>query len=442
MSDVPNLNRRERGLFEAMGLIDEEGNAIPAVPGKEYKETDFVPPGALFLPSDFEEAKEIAPEMRGGYHVRNDRVYSTDIAGSNMPISILRKKVEEEVAKADLLRSVMSGETVQQWEAREAREKQLMPPRIGEQTKAGTVENPPKCKVHNKFMKYDPAEDAMLCVETGCKVRARKRRTFKDSLGAKLAADPTVYRGSLYFTTDEEGMLYLFLPEANAMIDLSGLANAEPFQNDPAASGKAMHFLQLVGSHIPAAQQAALNAKRMKKKLEETERVMERRGRTFDPTKLYDKRAPAPLRVHGNAMVMGMKLPPHLDSDEKAHAVLAEHQRLMSNGVLDGMTPQERMDAVLESLFPNYDPVSDTVHVPLFNRAGQRLDTLKYDFDRNYPLRFLKSLAATIEELEGDEDIKADELPLYALVNGKPLTYHGVRREYTETLPKKQYKIH
>lgn len=85
------------------------------------------------------------------------------------------------------------------------------------------VKNTPYCPVHQMNpMIYEPADDRWVCPDANCTRWARKRVKFTD-LFDQDATTPPIYRGKIELVQDEDGRTYLYLVDANGMVDVTGL---------------------------------------------------------------------------------------------------------------------------------------------------------------------------------------------------------------------------
>lgn len=78
------------------------------------------------------------------------------------------------------------------------------------------------CPVHRTKMLYYAADDKYACPEQGCEKTAWRRRSFTETF-ERSGPDPAVYRGAIELVLDDKGHKYLYLPDAHAMVDISGM---------------------------------------------------------------------------------------------------------------------------------------------------------------------------------------------------------------------------
>lgn len=165
------------------------------------------------------------------------------------------------------------------------------------------VDKTPRCQRDGKFMKYNAANDRMECPNEGCGGFAIRNRTFTDAAGAELLNPPAIYRGALQFIVDADGEMYLYLPDANAAVSLMGLAESEPFKDNPEANRQQMKLMNGIATLFPEAVRAAEKLKRDVRRSEEVTEMIRKHDQQMEE------------RKNNVARVMGIPLPPHLGKD-------------------------------------------------------------------------------------------------------------------------------
>lgn len=218
------------------------------------------------MPSDWDETADFPLKTSDAFWMPARSSHDPDNAFQNAARAVVEQVLHIREANRHLQESKAKGETTMEDHTR-------VP---GSRVPAAHEQAAPKCKVHRKFMVYNAAEDRMECVETGCDRYAEKTRNFRAAVGGPIGGKPAVYRGSLDFVVDKDGELYLYLPEANAVISLFGIQNAEIASDDPATASKQMRAIRYIASLFEAAEQQVELDKRRAEKAAETDAIEER----------------------------------------------------------------------------------------------------------------------------------------------------------------------
>lgn len=291
--------------------------------------------------------------------------------------------------------------------------KKMPTAKLGERVPARSGDEArPKCRKHNRFMKYNPAEDRMECVENGCAVTARKRRTFRDSVGAEVTESMAVYRGALEFITDQDGELFLFLPDANAAISLMGVREAKPFEDDPETNSRAIQFMKLAASLVtPAAKQA--------------ERLKEMERRSRDVEQATRRMKGRQTTVSGTTKLRNVALPPHLSSVKFAGDIERRLDNLLHSGRITRELPiEDQVAYAIESLWPS-QTADDSIDYRFYTAQGELLHWIQVevaDVEDKFGVAIEKLL-----ELADDIEHEAD-LPAYVMLDGYALTEYGCKK--------------
>lgn len=335
----------------------------------------------------------------GGYHVASPiQAAAVDLSNQMSAAAARYKKLKAEV---DAAKKEQEGTVAEKY------------PKLGEQLPAAEVarENIPRCKTHRTRMKYNAAEDTMECPEDGCTNVARKRRSFRDLVGADVGSNPAVYRGEMEFVTDDEGTVYLFLPGANAMISLAAIYAAHQPPRGTDTSEYINRFMATVRGMEGIAKETIVRQKRQRQLAREADeaesRMRERQAEVQGTTKLY-----------------GIPLPPHLGNTEAASKIAAVYTRMESEGIGEGYPREERVAAAIEACYPSRRRKGGIVVLQYFTAYGKNIyaeNSTVYGDN----LSLLNLCVSTLNSLEGEYALAQGERPLYVMLDGKALTKTG-----------------
>jgi hypothetical protein len=147
---------------------------------------------------------------------------------------------------------------------------------VGRNIPARTAAAVPKCKRHGTFMKYNPANDQMECKTKDCPQKASRKLAFQDAVGAEVGSNPAVYRGGIQFVVDKTGELYLYLVDANAMVSVEGIVEANVIEEDVEASSKQASVLHYIAAMLPEVEQTRVALVRRERAAAEADAAVKR----------------------------------------------------------------------------------------------------------------------------------------------------------------------
>jgi hypothetical protein len=276
----------------------------------------------------------------------------------------------------------------------------------------------PKCTRHNTFMKYNPTEDRMECVKDGCKRVARKRRTFRDVLGAEAVESPVTYRGSLEFIIDESGELYLFLPDVNAAISLMSVNTMDLFDDDD-AKDVALGFLSAVAKAAELATPAVARLKRRQRLTRETsEAVARQRMRMMSPT------------VNGGQQWRGISLPPHIRFDQIQNINECYQRTSFDKSLGEADRVSHAIELANPTVFQFSGSKNNAVDTNIYTVDGTLIHRVTYEYAMTSEAAKYK--AALYELRAVAESVPIEDQPLYIMLDGLALTEAGCKKLQVE----------
>lgn len=284
---------------------------------------------------------------------------------------------------------------------------------------AQTEDSRPKCKVHGTRMKYNAAEDRMECKEDGCNMVATKARTFRSELGSELgSARPVVYRGRLQFVADDEGDLYLYLKDANAMVSLASF------------------IPQLDG--IGDMRQAFLERAEVyhKQAREHAEDVVRKRRLARDAEQAARRFADRQKTMYSGTQIFGHALPPHKNTPEDALQVKRRFESMTQTEQqrMRDRQGQEAQGAYLFDLTWPCEVDGNLLRFYIYTKAGVRVGdfTVTPHMDWTYDVHSAAQhvLEETLET--NSAGLYDGDLPIYTWIDGWPLTLYGVKERLKE----------
>lgn len=261
---------------------------------------------------------------------------------------------------------------------------------LGEAADAQNEDNRPKCTTHRKFMNYNPAEDRMECPVQGCKKRAVKQRSFQNAVGSELTGKPVFYRGRVQFVTTSDGELGLYLVDANAVVSLESVKDAQPFSQNVDAASRALRFLDSMAHHLPMAAAAVERMERRKKQDAEAKRTEERFKRRQEERDQQRRRTNLAEGKYPSSQNQYVTIPPHLVARQKYIDQLMQESLQKNKAFVLSITPDDMYRAgcaAIDIIEDQDDPQGGSSRLRIYDAAGQRLLSVSFGSDGCNPSR-------------------------------------------------------
>jgi hypothetical protein len=326
-----------------------------------------------------------------------------------------------------------TGELQAQFDAAQKKGQEMNTSKLGPPVPGAEEENRPRCKKHRKFMKYNAAEDQMECVEPDCTQVARRKRSFKNALGADLDGNPVSYRGALEFVTDVDGRLYLHLIDANAVVLIDGVQGARPFKQDPKATEASTRFMETVSRHIPSAAVAARSLKQRLTRDKELDEMTRRQKARFEHQQRlqrgyeYPAIADGVLPPRGSMKINGVTLPPHYVNISQIVEIQKVVNRLHKTVTLGDSRPSAEYIAL--AIAETTEEVDDFGGLTLryFSAWGAEIDEVQKEPGswKSEPRVVMDLMLTKLDELDR---LNASEAPHYVMFGGKAWTRQMVKK--------------